>query len=179
MGSSCSFARSCNDTGNFGKQCKTDSSPCRRSESTKSQVGVVEATNDEPSTTSQEQHSTSQAGPSFAWLVSTPVVIHATGRELKAKGKEPLTGKEEKCVLVKSGKGEYALKSWQHPAQSVQHSNSGSRQIKDASPSSSSGHSQYLNSAKSDSGSHHGANKKKQAKQFKVTFSKSCSNVFE
>ena len=170
MGSTCSFARSYNDTGNFGKQCKTDSSPCRRSESKTSQVGVVEAANDEPSTTSQEQHATSEAGPSFAWLVSTPVVLHTTDRRRKSKGIKPLEGKKTKST-IKYRNRKY-VKSWQHPAQ-LRNSNRRSRRLNDARPSSSD-YSQYSNSARSDSGSDHEANKT-QAKKLEVTFSKSFS----
>ena len=171
MGSSCSSARSCNDTGNFSKQCKMDSSPCRRSECKKSQVIVVEATNDKPSTTSQEQHSTSEAGPSFAWLVSTPVVRNATDRQGKSIRINPMEGKETKSIM-KYRSGKY-VKSWQHPAQLRNSNNANSRQLNNASPSPSDC-SQYPNSATRD-GTEHEANKKNQAKQLKVTFSKSCS----
>ena len=76
----------------------------------KSQVIVVEAANDKPGTTSQEQHSTSQAGPSFAWLVSTPVVRHATDRQRRSIRIKPMEGKETKSIM-KYRNGKY-VKSW-------------------------------------------------------------------
>ena len=122
MGTACSAARSQSETNvSGGSPGKADQlSPGLVSDTEKSRTQRVE-TNDEPGTRTGlgEQASAQVAGPSFSWLISSPVVNFQTGtdRERKsAKGKQPLTGKGTKSIVNKYSSEGY-MKTWKHPAQ--------------------------------------------------------------
>ena len=122
MGTVCSVARSQSETNvPVGSSDKADQlSPGRVSDTEKSQAQGVGA-NDETGTRTDlgEPASTPVAGPSFAWLISSPVVNFQTGtdRERKsAKGKKPLTGKGPESIVNKYSSEGY-MKTWKHPAQ--------------------------------------------------------------
>ena len=80
MGSSCSVAPSSNNVGNLYKPANGDAtSPTRISESAKTQLLIEEVSEEFIfGTLNQEQPSTSTAGPSFSWLMSSPVVSQTT-----------------------------------------------------------------------------------------------------
>ena len=122
MGTACSVARSQSETNVYGgSPGKADQlSPGRVLDTEKSQTQRVGA-NDEPGTRTDlgEPALTPVAGPSFSWLISSPVVNFQTGtdREHKsAKGKQPLTGKGRKSI-VNNYSSEGYMKTWKHPAQ--------------------------------------------------------------
>lgn len=122
MGTACSVARSQSETNvSGGSPGKADQlSPGRASDTEKSQAQRVGA-NDEPGNRTDlgEPASEPVTGPSFSWLMSSPVINFQTGtdREHKsAKGKKPLTGKGPKRIVNKYGSEGY-MKTWKHPAQ--------------------------------------------------------------
>lgn len=130
MGSFSSKMRSIRDVGSLRKASKGDmnhgmgderrsvTDPGGTAENTTT-TGQADATNgvSETSTaaTNQEQLPAPKVDHSFSWLVSSPIVLNTTTKDLNGKGKRPKEGRNTSTIL-KYNNAKY-LKSWQEPTE--------------------------------------------------------------